>query len=111
MRLLNSLLSLLGLMCLVFCLEPCIQAQDRKPPSKLYNTAKQRLLDGKQIVGGTVNTSDPEIYCAVANSGFDYIWIDMQHSTLTYEEAAKMIAACPRAPAVPFIRVPDATES
>jgi 4-hydroxy-2-oxoheptanedioate aldolase len=47
----------------------------------------------------------------VANSGFDYTWIDMQHSTITYEEAAKMIAACPRAQAIPFIRVPGATES
>lgn len=104
-------LSILGLLCLMLSLEPSLRAQDRKPPAKLYNTAKQRLLDGKQIVGGTVGTSDPEIYCAVANAGFDYVWIDMQHSTLTYEEAAKMIAACPRAQAVPFIRVPDATES
>src|ERR1700732_216094 len=103
--------SFLGLMGLLPSLDTLLPAQDTKPPAKLYNTAKQRLIEGKQIVGGTVGTSDPEIYCAVANAGFDYIWIDMQHSTLTYEEAAKMIAACPRALAVPFIRVPDATES
>ena len=34
----------------------------------------------------------------------------MQHSPLTYQTVATMIAACKGAPAIPFIRVPDATE-
>ena len=76
----------------------------------MYNTAKQKLMEGKQIVGGTVTTSDPNIYCSMANSGFDYTWIEMQHSPLTYSDTAKMIWACRGATAVPFIRVPDATE-
>jgi 4-hydroxy-2-oxoheptanedioate aldolase len=46
----------------------------------------------------------------MANSGFDFIWIEMQHSPLTYTDAARMIWACRDAPAIPFIRVPDATE-
>jgi 2-keto-3-deoxy-L-rhamnonate aldolase RhmA len=78
------------------------------PP--LYNTAKQKLLSGKPIVGGTVYTSDPNIYCAMAEAGFDFLWIEMQHSPLTFSEVARMIKACKGAPAIPFIRVPDATE-
>jgi 2-keto-3-deoxy-L-rhamnonate aldolase RhmA len=74
-----------------------------------YNTAKQKLERGEQVVGGTVTTPDPEIYCAMANSGFDYLWIEMQHSPLTYQEVARMIWACRGAPAMPFIRVPDST--
>ncbi len=77
---------------------------------RIYNTAKQKLMDGHQIVGGTVSTPDPEIYCAMANAGFDFIWIEMQHSPLSYQEVARMIWACKDAPAIPFIRVPDATE-
>ena len=73
----------------------------------LYNTVKQKLMDGKKVVGGTVYTSDPSIYCAMANSGFDFLWIEMQHSPLTYNEVAKMIWACKDAPAIPFIRVPE----
>jgi len=85
----------------------------RKPtgPVKIYNTAKQKLMDGKQIVGVTISSPDPNIYCAAANSGFDYTWIEMQHSPLTYSDVAKMIWACRGASAMPFIRVPDATES
>ena len=85
------------------------RAQEPRSPG-LYNTAKQKLLDGKPVVGGTIYTSDPNIYCAMAGAGFDFLWIEMQHSPLTYSEVAKMIRACPEAPAIPFIRVPDATE-
>jgi 2-keto-3-deoxy-L-rhamnonate aldolase RhmA len=34
----------------------------------------------------------------------------MQHSPLSYTDVARMIYACRDAPAIPFIRVPDATE-
>ncbi len=77
---------------------------------RMYNTAKQKLLEGQQVVGGTVSTPDPQIYCAMANSGFDFLWIEMQHSPLSYQDVARMIWACKDAPAIPFIRVPDATE-
>jgi len=80
-------------------------------PVKIYNTAKQKLAAGKQIFGATVFSPDPNIYCAMANSGYDFLWIEMQHSPLTYGDVAKMIYACRGAAAMPFIRVPDATES
>ena len=77
---------------------------------RIYNTVKSKLIAGQQVVGGTVDTADPEIYCAMANAGFDFIWIEMQHSPLSFSEAARMIWACRDAPAIPFIRVPDASE-
>ena len=80
------------------------------PNAPLYNNVKQKLLDGKQVVGGTVFSPDPAMYCAMANAGFDFLWIEMQHSPLTYSDVAKMIWACRGASAMPFIRVPDATE-
>src|ERR1700686_4764370 len=88
----------------------CVMAY-AQPPVKLYNTPKQKLMEGKPIVGGTVSSPDPNIYCAMANAGYDYLWIEMQHSPLTYGDVARMIWACRGAPAMPFIRVPDATES
>jgi len=78
---------------------------------KLYNTAKAKLLAGKPITGATIYSPDPNMYCAVANSGYDFTWIEMQHSPLTFEDVAHMIYACRGATAMPFIRVPDATES
>ncbi len=86
------------------------RAQPRQDAVRMYNTAKQKLMAGKPIVGGTITTSDPNIYCSMANSGFDFLWIEMQHSPLSYNEVARMIWACRGARAIPFIRVPDATE-
>jgi 2-keto-3-deoxy-L-rhamnonate aldolase RhmA len=76
---------------------------------RIYNTVKEKLAKGRQVVGGTVTSSDPEIYCAMANAGYDFLWIEMQHSPLTFQEVARMIWACRGARAIPFIRVPDAT--
>src|SRR4051812_28602108 len=99
------------------CLLAPLGAQTKKDwrmpdgPVKMYNTALKKLREGKQIVGVTISSPDPNIYCAAANAGFDYTWIEMQHSPLTYSDVAKMLWACRGASAMPFIRVPDATES
>jgi 2-keto-3-deoxy-L-rhamnonate aldolase RhmA len=77
---------------------------------RIFNTVKQKLQQGKQVVGGTVSSSDPDIYCTMAGAGFDFLWIEMQHSPLSYQEVARMIWACRGATAIPFIRVPDSTE-
>src|SRR3712207_1750580 len=88
-----------------------LAAQDNGGNSpRIFNTVKTKLMEGKQVVGGTVSSPDPDIYCAMAGSGFDFTWIEMQHSPLTYQEVARMIWACRGAAAMPFIRVPDATE-
>ena len=78
--------------------------------ARMYNTAKQKLMNGEGVVGVSISSPDPESYCAAANAGFDYTWIEMQHSPLTYQDVARMIWACRDATAIPFIRVPDATE-
>jgi 4-hydroxy-2-oxoheptanedioate aldolase len=62
------------------------------------------------VVGGTVSIANIDTYCAMANSGFDFTWIEMQHSPMTYQEVANMILACKGSSAMPFVRVPDATE-
>jgi len=93
----------LALAGLLFTLASGASAAER------YNTVKQKLEAGDKVVGGSVYTSDPNIYCAMANAGFDFLWIEMQHSPLTYSEVARMIWACKDAPAIPFIRVPAAT--
>jgi 4-hydroxy-2-oxoheptanedioate aldolase len=80
-----------------------------KGSAPLYNTAKQKLLDGKQIFSIALSRRDPELYCEVAPH-YDYVWFEMQHSTMSYADVEAMIAACPRA-GIPMIRVPDEFES
>ena len=84
-----------------------VTAQEKKP--KLYNTAKQKLLDGKQIFSFTQSEADPEDYCESAKH-YDFTWFEMQHSTLEFRDVEEMIAACPRVAAIPMVRLPDAQE-
>ena len=82
------------------------------PPAKakLYNTAKQKLLEGKPIAGHTISRFDTEAYCEAAKH-YDYTWFEMQHSTLTFADIEKMIGACPKVGAIPMIRMADEAES
>ncbi len=84
------------------------QGQGAAKP-KLYNTAKQKLLDHKQIFSFTQFRPDAASYCESAKH-YDYAWIDLQHSTLNFGDVERMLAACPHSNATPIIRVPDAQE-
>jgi 2-keto-3-deoxy-L-rhamnonate aldolase RhmA len=73
---------------------------------KIWNPAMVKLKAGGKVVGGTVfSATDPETYCAMANAGYDFIWTEMQHNSRSWNEAARMWAACPHARAVPGVRV------
>jgi len=78
-----------------------------KPP--LYNTVKQKLLEGKQVFSYTQSKFDIAGNCEAAKH-YDYTWYEMQHSTLEFRDIEAMIAACPHAGAIPMIRLPDAQE-
>ena len=86
------------------------QSQDANAAkAKLYNTAKQKLLDGKQVFSFTQSKLDIADYCERAKH-YDFTWFEMQHSTLEFADIEKMIAACPHVNATPMIRLPDAQE-
>ena len=99
------LLSAAGTLCL---LAPAQQSSSAaKPP--LYNTVKQKLLEGKQVFSYTQSKFDIAQNCEYAKH-YDYTWYEMQHSTLEFKDIEAMIAACPHAGAIPMIRLPDAQE-
>lgn len=79
-------------------------------PRPLYNRAKEALFNDRQITSYTISSFDPDLYCEVGKH-FDFIWFEMQHSTMSWDEVRRMIVACPRVGAAPFVRMPDAFES
>ena len=74
----------------------CATAQQPAPAAKpkLYNTAKQKLLEGKKVYSFTQSKFDIAAYCEYAKH-YDYAWFEMQHSTLEFKDVERMIAACP----------------
>jgi 2-keto-3-deoxy-L-rhamnonate aldolase RhmA len=80
-------------------------------PRPFYNKAKELLFQDQQITSYTLSTYNPELYCELRKH-FDYIWFEMQHSTMSYDEVRRMLLTCPgRDGAAPMIRMPDALES
>lgn len=78
------------------------------PPegAKIWNPAKLKLMQGGKLVGGTVqNAGDANVYCAMANAGYDFIWTEIQHAASTWDSVWKAWRTCPHAKAVPGARV------
>ena len=76
------------------------------PGAKIWNPVKLKMMQGGKVTGGTLFAStDPSTYCAMANAGYDFIWVEHQHTARSWADTARMWAACPQAKAVPGVRV------
>jgi 2-keto-3-deoxy-L-rhamnonate aldolase RhmA len=85
-----------------------VSANYKRP---FWNKAKELLFSEKQVTSYTISTFDPPFYCEVRKH-YGFVWFEMQHSTMSWDEVAKMIAACPGPDgAAPMIRMPDQLES
>src|SRR5262245_12177103 len=70
------------------------------------NPVKKALKEGKIVIGGTVTAASPDVAATMAGAGFDFLWIEMEHSPLTLETVRSMILATRGLKAMPFTRVP-----
>lgn len=55
---------------------------------------KNKLLNRERIFGGWVSYPDPAITETFAKAGFDFIAIDMEHTTISLKEAKTIITSC-----------------
>jgi 4-hydroxy-2-oxoheptanedioate aldolase len=79
------------------------------PGTVTFNTVIPKLKAGKQVFSNTL--VDPDLEAAKkACVGQDFIWVEMQHSTLTWRESQNLVEVIAKEGCIPFIRVPSATE-
>jgi 4-hydroxy-2-oxoheptanedioate aldolase len=79
------------------------------PGTVTFNTVIPKLKAGKQVFSNTL--TEPDLDAAKkACVGQDFIWIEMQHSTLTWRESQNLIEVIAHEGCIPFVRVPSATE-
>jgi 2-keto-3-deoxy-L-rhamnonate aldolase RhmA len=67
---------------------------------------KARLRAGQPAIGVTITVNSVEMAAQAANLGFDYLWIEMEHSPVSLETLRQIVLATRGLPAVPFARVP-----
>ncbi|MGA8593989.1 MAG: aldolase/citrate lyase family protein [Bryobacteraceae bacterium] len=70
------------------------------------NPVRKSLQDGRPVIGVTISTTSIEIAVQAADMGFDFLWIEMEHSPITLETARNIILATRGSRTMPFIRVP-----
>ncbi len=77
--------------------------------SVTFNTVITKLKEGKQVFSNTIMGPDLEA-AKKACEGVDFVWIEMQHSRLTWREAEDIIRVVAQAGSIPFVRVPSANK-
>ena len=75
-------------------------------PADWVNPVKKALQEGGVVIGGTVTSASLDSMSIMANAGFDFLWLEGEHSPLTLETMRNMILATQGRRAVPFTRVP-----
>jgi len=72
------------------------------------NKVKQALQQGKTVFGTMANSfRGAAIAQMIANAGFDFLFIDMEHGDYSTETMSEMIQACRLCDVAPLVRVSD----
>jgi 2-keto-3-deoxy-L-rhamnonate aldolase RhmA len=74
---------------------------------QVRNVAKEKLEAGEVVLGaGVRNARTVDIAKAMKTAGFDWLFIDMEHSTIDADTAAQISVAAQDAGITPIVRVP-----
>ena len=78
------------------------------PRAVVRNNVKEKLARGEVVASMTVRlVRSIEIVQLAKTAGFDSIYVDVEHSSLSYESTAQICIAALEAGIAPFVRVPS----
>jgi 4-hydroxy-2-oxoheptanedioate aldolase len=69
------------------------------------NTALAKWRTGEQTIGGWLSLGNTHVAEMMANAGFDWLCIDLQHGLLDYSDLLHMLPAISTTDTVPIVRV------
>ena len=74
----------------------------------MYNAHKitDKVAAGKLSIGSHVGFDSPFVTEMIAGCGFDFIWIDGEHSAIDRKDIQNHLMACRAAGAAGIVRVP-----
>ena len=77
------------------------------PPEAWRSPLRARLARGEAVIGVAITSTSLDMAALAAAAGFDFLWIEMEHSPLTLETLRHIVLTTRALPAVPFARVPS----
>ena len=72
-----------------------------------HNKTKEKLQNGEPVLGVIVNGNYPQLVEIIGLLGYDYIFIDMEHSTVSFPEMENVIRAAELRGLTSIVRVSD----
>jgi len=70
------------------------------------NSVKEKLQRGESVIGPIISVNNVEVAAQIADMGFDFLWIEMEHAPISLEGLRNMVLATRGLPAVPIARPP-----
>jgi 2-keto-3-deoxy-L-rhamnonate aldolase RhmA len=80
--------------------------ENRPAEGSWESPVKKLLREGKPAMGVTITVNSVDVAAHAANLGFDFLWLEMEHSPITLETLRNIVLATRGLKAVPFARVP-----
>lgn len=73
----------------------------------MKNILKKKIMNKEILYGTHVNLADPCICDIVGRLGYDFIWVDMEHSYLSYKDLLSHIIAAKGTGTPVIVRIPQ----
>lgn len=67
---------------------------------------KDKIAEGKPVIGSHVSLTDSVVSEIIGLAGFDFLWIDTEHSSIDKKDLLLHLISCREAGAAAFVRVP-----
>lgn len=66
---------------------------------------KKKLMSGRPVIGSWITLGHPAISEIMANAGFDWLVVDLEHSTISIDTAGELIRVIDLCGAAPLVRL------
>src|SRR5689334_19168168 len=76
------------------------------PIARWTNPVKDKLKRGEPVYGIVISINSVEVAAQAAAMGFDFLWLEMEHTPLSLDTVRNIVLATRGLPAVPFARPP-----
>jgi 2-keto-3-deoxy-L-rhamnonate aldolase RhmA len=90
--------------------DSCIQTEGRQRDKLLRldeNQVKQKLAGGDPVLGVVCRSLSPVVVELIGLSRFDFVWIDMEHTTADFTTVEQLCRAADAVGIETLVRVPD----
>ena len=92
--------------CVLVLCAVCLFVSPLAAQERWENPVRKLLNEGKPVIGATITVGSVDVAAQAANMGFDFLWVEMEHSPISLETYRNMVLATRGLKAMPFARVP-----